>query len=335
MELDGYNIIFTDFDKIKCAGDKWYRSVMNMYKNILKFHGFKVETKDFGYNEPLVIENIDYIDNAIKEKSSNDIYIFNPLDFATLLLNLHKYNESIFALLNNIKYIVFWQEILKDDLNIVGYNDDCIYKKFVFDFFNNSLLNVVSNEQSINSLEKNNITKNKYYMITGYCQINNIVPFPSNESKNIDVLIYGTMHQTYDHRRNAISELLELNKAKYQYNIMVSHDLYGDALDDALQQTKIVVHISSHPNLNHMPWPKITYLQARKVFFIIEDNDELRNKKLKNIVSYNKISRLYSKIKYYLNNPDVRESIILKNYNYIVDNSNMDIIVPDIIKSVM
>lgn len=189
---------------------------------------------------------------------------------------------------------------------------------------NNTLVNSLENDK----LSENNLTPN----INDHILLNK----SNQKNKMIDVLIYGTMHHTYTYRNTLISELQKINSNKY--NIFVSGDLYGDELDEKLRDTKIVVHICSFADLEHMPWPKITYLQSKKVFYIIEDNLELHRKNLEDFVmTYQKgnMHDLFTKIEYYLTNETIREEIIEKNFCYVSKNFNMDIIIPDIIKSVI
>jgi hypothetical protein len=183
----------------------------------------------------------------------------------------------------------------------------------------------------IESTEMDLIDDNNNHLI----EFNNKKPYVKNPDE-IDVFIYGTMHESYAYRNTLISELLQLNNDKY--NIDVCGDIYGEDLDLKLMNSKIVVHVPSFINLEHMPWPKITYLQARKVFYIIEDNEELHKKNLENfVISYQKENApdLFAKIEYYIDKDGVREEIIEKNYNYIYNNSNMDIIIPQMIRSVI
>ena len=332
-----HNIIFTKQDNISwyCTGEIWYRYVNNLYNKIFMSLGYNVIIKDFGVTGKFCIENGEYMDTAIAENSDNDIYIFNTLDFASFLKNpVHK--EQIYRILDTFKYIVLWQEILKEDLSVIGYDkftdDD---KDFVCRFFGGSKFNIISNLTSIVSLQKNNIHQNIYFPITGYSMINDIVPFVFKNKKDIDVLIYGTMNDAYTHRNSIISKLCEMNINNY--NIVVRDNIYGEDLDSMLQRTKIVVHIPSYENLTHMPWPKITYLQARKIFFIIEDNEEIHLMKLDDIVMFyhkNDVADLYAKIDNYLGKPVLREKFILKNYKYIANNFNMDVVLPKLIRSI-
>ncbi len=335
MNTSNYTITFVNQTEVTGAGIKWYRNLMNMYKNILEAKGFTIRMEDLGFFDVFKIKNGSYIETAIENISTNNIYLFNPVDFATFLFNL-PYFPKINDLFKNIKYIVIWQESLKENLSITGYPENLVNKNFVFNFFNNSLLNIVGTLSSIRSLEKNNILKNKHYIMSGYSLINRITPFLSTDDKDIDIFIYGTLHETFTYRNNIIHGLLNYNQNKY--NIVVLDNVYNDNLDHYLKRTKIVLHVNSHQGIVDMPWAKITYLQARKIFFIIEDNDELHIKKLEDTINYykkNDVVDLYQKLESYLNDPLLREEFINKNYEYIVHNSNMDIIFPDIIESAL
>ena len=72
----------------------------------------------------------------------------------------------------------------------------------------------------------------------------------------------------------------------------------------------------------------------KKVFFIIEENDDMYIQGLDNICVYYKRSNLkdlQEKIEYYINNSSERETITNKCFNYIKDNFNMDSLMKKII----
>lgn len=335
-----HTIVFMDQDIVlKSKYTKWYPNVNNLYKKILISKGFTVITQDLGIDELYHIKNNLNIDNMISEISENNIYVFNPIDFASFFLSANKpiLGEKIEYFLKNIKYIVLWQEILQENLHIIGYGE--VDTNFIFNYFKNSKLNIVSNMVSIDNLKKHNINHNVYSTITGYSLINDLIPFNNNIEKDIDILFYGTFHPTYDYRKNTISKLNELNnKNDKKYVIQISENIYDNELDQILQRTKIIIHVPSHANLNHMPWPKITYLQARKIFFIIEDNQELHDNKIDNFIIHykqNDVPDLFRLIEYYLQNDELREKIISENYDYILKNSNMDVMVPNLITKIL
>ena len=336
--IDNYFFAFTNQEYLATisAGAKWYANINKLYKNILTVNHYNVIIKYLRADNSFKPTKKNFYE-LVDKIFENEIYIFNPIDFAGFLLCLPNLQEKIFYFLDHIKYIVIWQEILLENFDIVGYQNSSKHRNYIFKFFNNSILNIVSNSISINSLEKNNIKHNKYFTITGYSLINNIIPFVNDIGyKDIDVFIYGTIHETYTYRNVLLSNLTNINNNKY--NIQTRSNLYGEQLDLMLKRTKLVVHIPSHPNLTHMPWPKITYLQAKKIFFIIEDNDELHQNNLDGfIICYhrNNIHDLFEKIEYFLKNEEFRKKNIDDNYDYILKTANMDKVIPDIIKNLV
>ena len=333
-----YTVVFTNQDFLidQRAGTKWYPNVNNMYKNILTKNGYNIIIKNIREQTGMEISRA-LVTKLIETKTDNEIFILNPIDFAGFFLRLRKLKKLIFNLLDNIKYIVLWQEILMPNFEIIGYTKTKYQKEFVKKFFNRSMLNVVSNLVSINSLVKNNIHHNKYFTITGYSHINDIVPIDDNGTfKDIDIFIYGNNHPTYIYRNNLITGITNVNNNKY--TLYINNNIYGEQLDYILKKTKIVLHIPSHKDLEHMPWPKITYLQSKKIFFIVEDNAELHANNYDSFIPYykrNDIMDMFIKIDYYLKNESVRHALIEKNYNFIAQTSNMDVVVPNLIKEVI
>jgi hypothetical protein len=330
--------VFTDqiFLK-KSAGTKWYQNINKTYKNILSSNGYNVLTKKLRKDDSFDVCEVS-LSQIVSEATNKEIYIFNPIDFACFIVSYDDHKSEIFDMLDKIKYIVIWQEILPDNFEIIGYRYSHMKKDLTMKFFRNSILNISSNLVSISTLMVNNIYHNKYFPVTGYSQINSIIPLNENGIiKDIDVFIYGTMDNSYEYRKNMISRLIEINNNKHK--IIVNDNIFDSNLDSLLIRSKIIVHIPSHNNLVHMPWPKITYLQAKKVFFIIEDNDELHyNVDIEKIVRYYKRGNVYDiieKIDYFLNNENDRIKNIEENYQYTTNNLNMDKNIPDIIQTLV
>ena len=76
-----------------------------------------------------------------------------------------------------------------------------------------------------------------------------------------------------------------------------------------------------------MSWAKIVELMCKKIFFIIEENEEIYNRNLQNIVCMserNNINDIINKINFYKNNEIERNKYIEKSYIYIKKNYNMD-----------
>jgi len=325
-------LIFIDELSVSSAGVRLYNMVNRFYKNILIANHLTVETKTILSNFGWLIDP-HLLSDLIKSSHENDLYIFNPVNFATLLLNLSSHRTLINEFLSKIHYIVLWQETINEDLSIIGYQSIYIDKDFIKSFFMRSKLNVISSHISFNSLEKLNIGHNLYDPITGYSVINNIVPLKMNHKYEIDVLFYGNLATEYSYRTDLIKKFCDFNHngLKMEFH---DNDIYGDDLDNCLKKTKIVIHISSFKDVHYIPWSKITYLQSKKIFYIIEDNDELQKHILKNIiVSFKRgdINDLYRQINYYLANEKERQVIIDKNYDYALNHLNIDVKIPQLI----
>ena len=73
--------------------------------------------------------------------------------------------------------------------------------------------------------------------------------------------------------------------------------------------SKVIIYVPSYEKLRTFPWAKTCELMLNKIFFIVEENDEMYHKNLDSIVVFYKhgdIKDLEEKIKYYLNNSDER-----------------------------
>lgn len=317
-----------------------YANIGHYYKlskticNILETRGYKIAemNRDAAYLDT---------NQFLSQYTPNKILLFNPFDFAYhYMKDLHNIIpvSQIVPFLRRINYIVIWQEVLTSDFQVRGYERPPSMKLLISEFFGNSKLNIVSNAESIESLRSFGIYQNTYSSIGGYSKSNGLVPLPNIETdKTVDVFIYGTLHYSYTYRSNMLSKLQELNQAKNNYNIQFSCNAHDEELDGCLCKTKMVVHIPSHAELEHMPWAKMAYLHVRKVFFIIESNKEAcTDPNFAHIPCYQHgdVQDLYNKISYYLQNPYERNRIIEKNYEYITTHSNLDIIIPNLVKTI-
>src|SRR5690606_712252 len=119
------NLIFIDEPK---ATAKYYNDINIFYKQLLQQKGYNVTSKSIMINNTYNT-TLTKINQCIELK--DNIFILNPINFATLLF-ASDINNS-FKLINSIKYIVLWQEILNNDLTIVGYHR--INNNFLIQFF--------------------------------------------------------------------------------------------------------------------------------------------------------------------------------------------------------
>lgn len=170
-------------------------------------------------------------------------------------------------------------------------------------------------------------TKNKYYLES--VGIKNLTYFPPyielpfnilNIEKTIDCLFYGTIvSHIPDSYRNKMIESIK-NELSSEINFVACGNLYDNELIEKINCSKIVLHIPSHDNLRTMPWAKISYLMTNKIFFIIEENDELFLRNLQDTIIYYKrgnINDLKNKIIYYKDN-EQEKKMLQKNVTNIL-----------------
>ena len=324
--------VFMVHENVQCYA-KYYHNVTMSIHNVLKTCGYKTicQSRDIYKDLPKMLAGY----------TPNQIYVLNPFDFSYFCM-LPYYGldySSITSVLQKINYIVIWQEVLTSDYRVVGYPPLKGFDEYIRQFFGNSKLNLISNKTSLDSLISFNIHHNFYTTVSGYSEINGLVPFDNMPiEKTIDVLVYGSIHTEYIYRSQIIEQLQDINKSNgNKYTMVFAEQIHDDDLDWHLRRARIVVHIPSFPALVHMPWAKIAYLQVRGVFFIIEENDELYTKSDYAHIPFYKHSDsqgLYEKIGYYLQHPEEVKTIVEKNSNYIKVHSNLDVLIPNLIKTI-
>lgn len=320
-------IILFDYNKTKFVNNKWYSQLVDQYRNILWMNNFMFKVVNV-FNRKGKIDKNKLLD--VYRNNMNNLYLFTPIDFALLLISITYCLNEIIEFISKISYVILWQEIMNTDLSIIGYNINDDQKYFIKHFFSSAKLTICSNMVSIESLAHHKIFNTIYYIISGYSEINKCIPL-HRKPTDIDILIYGTIHKSYIYRTNIINNVISYFK---NLRIEIKNDIFRDELDDYLSRTKIVLHVPSHSNLSHMPWPKISSLQAKKVFFIIENNKELHDRQLNSImVYYYDIHHLFSLIETYLDDSK-RQEYVEKNYKFIIENSNMDIFIPKIFNTI-
>ena len=301
----------------------WYNHVNTLYKNILQTKIYDIEVRRLLFGDCWGHNKLyETLSSELNKIDKTAIYILNPIHYAIFITNIRKQGvaEKIYKFLGDINYLLIWQEVLTDDFHVIGYNENMYNPVFSKYFFKHAKKILVSNRVSIKVFDKHDIHNYEYNIITGYSEINNIKPLSSKINKDIDILIYGTLNKKYHYRFNLIERIKKDNK--YGYNIVVSDNLFNDNLIYHLKRTKIVIHVPSYANLQHMPWPKITHLQAMKVLFMIEENDEMHSQGLDNIVLWykqNDVADIYDKLGKIINDNSERNEVIERNYDWIKD----------------
>lgn len=301
--------------------DNWayfYKNKMNYYLNICKNKfNIKISKIDVGK----YMNNTDY---DIIEENENTLLIFDELAYFNIFYKYIKSDKDnklyILDYLKNTNYILFFTELFENkELKTIG----CYFydKDFSINFFKNANKLMLCNTRNINYLIENDIKNNIiYFPPFGYNEIFKI----NNKSKKNDLLIYGNILDTFTHR-NTYLEKIKFFSKENNINCIIRDDLFGEEKNLILDETKIVIHIPSHEKLHSMPWAKINELMAKKVFFIIEENEELHIKNLNNIIiSYKNYDDLQNKIIFYLENENERNKICEKCYKYIIENFNIE-----------
>ena len=182
--------------------------------------------------------------------------------------------------------------------------------------------------KNINYLLKHNIYDNiTYFPPIGYSQLYiDKYNITFNDRKIYDILFYGNL-LNFSYRKGIINNIKDICD-KNNYNFLIRDDLYSDnEKQEILGKTKIVLHIPSHKNLHSFPWAKTCELILKRIFFIIEENEEMYIQGLDKICVFykrNDIDDLKSKIIYYLNNELERQNIIEKLHKYFITKFNID-----------
>ena len=250
------------------------------------------------------------------------------------LMSLDVFNEAK-RLINEDKE----QYIVNNYYFLSNYNELILTNNFINNILHNiRLLFYKKAKYIITSISKNveyfklNNFSNVYYNLpTSYSIINNYTPI-YNKTYIYDVVFYGSMFT--DYRNNMLKKINEFccmnNIIYYQ-----SDNLYGSRKHSILNHSKIVIHIPSHDLLEHFPWQKVSELMAKKIFFIIEENEELYKLNLnKTVIFYKKNNEydLANKIQYYLLNEDKRDIVTNDCFDFIYTHYNSDKFVETILK---
>lgn len=315
---------------------KFYNYVKNYYFKIISnnFESVSISiTKVFNNKYHPFIDN-DF-NKYFPDRDDDKTYVFGELDYVYLIFN-YLYVDQVNAMniINKINYFVYFSEIFIDEsLTYFGLPEPG--NDFTKSFFRNAKKILIQDTKNKIFLMKNDISNDKiiYHPIYGYSPINSIVPLPDT-TKEIDVLIYGNFPVNKDigedifPYRATMTNKVKLFCETTGYKFMMSECLHGEDKDNILKKTKIVIHIPSH-QVRTLPWAKITELMAKKVFFIVEESDEIYCRNLQNqIVFYKKNDTnnkdLFTKIFKYIDNDADRHEYIEKNFNYIKNNYNMD-----------
>jgi len=292
----------------------YYKYKLNNYINILKNHNIYVEkinagkymTNEFNYN---------FI------HSKKNFFIFDELSYFHILnkycISDEQNKNKILDFISNSNYLIIFTELFIND-KLQTYGCSIFDKQMSILFFKNAKKIIICNTKNIIYLIKNNIYNNVYYYPP--IQYNkNLKLLNKNNNKEIDILFYGNIINTFKYRIDYIDKIKTICK-NHNKIFLTNQNLFNTEKYELLSKTKIVIHIPSHENLHTFPWAKVVELMNNKVFFIIEENEEMYIKNIENIVIYYKKNNIYDlekKLIYYLNENEKREEVIEKCYTYI------------------
>lgn len=300
----------------------FYMRNIEKYKNIL-IQNNNIETKNVKLKTINSFNSSNIIDYLVIDKSY--IFILDDLTISILIYSYNEFKVIINNFISNNKYYILINEyFMNEKLIITG----CGIENYEFTklLFKKSLKTVLLNTRNIRYLLDNNINNYEYFPAYGYSLINNIKPLENNK-KEIDVLWYGNIGNTsFSAYRKKIVKMLDFYCKKNYIHFKQYDNLYNDK-DNILSKTKIVIHIPQKKNYHILSWAKIVELMAKKVFFIIEENEEIFIKNIQNIICISKrnnFNDLLNKIIYYLKYETKRNDYVEKSFNFIKNNYNMD-----------
>lgn len=139
-------------------------------------------------------------------------------------------------------------------------------------------------------------------------------------SEKIDILCYGTLknNNNYHYRNVMFQKIKDFTKETKMKNIISTY-LWNDIKGNILNESKIVIHIPKNKNIETFPWSKVCILMKLGIFFIIEENKEMYDKKLENLIVFYKkgdFNDLKEKVQYYLENEMERKKAITRYLEY-------------------
>ena len=308
---------------------KFYEKNDMLQYNILKHKGFNVEIVKI----KLQTVKSFYVTNLLEQIvfNKNDIYVISDVFYNILLtyyIQVKNRREELINILKKTNYVFLSSELIKDEtLKITG----CVLNDFKFTkkFMKYAILNYFMNLKNINYLLNVNLYNYVYYPPFGYSEINNIKELEQNTEKSIDVLFYGNnpiINGVYmcSYRNEILNKLKEHCENK-KINFVCLEKVFDK--DEYLKNTKIVLQIPNYKHFHSFPWAKVSELMAKKIFFIIEENEEMYVQELDKLVVYYKrddFNNLCELISYYIKNEHERNIKIEKCYKFIKKNYNID-----------
>ena len=302
------------------------------------------------FDFPIDFSINDFIEYQTENYEKNTLYIFNSIDYYYLTINATENNvNNITKFLELNNYIFFHYEVYtNDNLEQIGYlnynsslfsngliGDD--RKDLICNFYKNANTVILQSHRNIEHLKQNYDCKNiVYFPCLGYSKINNFIPLLQTK-KEIDLLFYGTISKTYTHRHDMILKLVKYSD-KNNINFIYDETIYGSNKDEFLLKSKIVLHLPILLESKIAPsWCKIMELMCKKIFFIIEENDEIYKENLQNTIifyKHNDFTDLTNKINYFLFSNEAsnhRNEVVNNCYELVTNKYNIDEFVGNLI----
>lgn len=265
------------------------------------------------------------------------LILLNDLDYAILLKTYidsdWRTKSIILEILRRKNHVAYCCEVIANsDLQTVG--NPLKDKAFALAYFGNARFLAICNTRNATFLKAAGVSENVRLLPTyGYSPINGIVPLDESPYKPIDVLIYGNLHASFTYRTELINTVVR-HCMDRGWTYVVTMFLDQDKIK-VLRHSKVVVHCPSH-DCETFPWAKAAELMARKVFFLIEMNDEVRSLGLeKTVATYarNDSDGLRRALDLYVPSHRLRAESRERCFEFIRQMYNMDEFIPKLIES--
>lgn len=312
------DIVFFSHKKADTWATYYCTKTINLMKR-LKEMKYNIELVEWGAYCNVQPENIIKKISGKTDLINRKLYIFDELTYFSLFVLWKSDKDLVQNFLTSVSYHVFFCELFcTDDFDTIGGPPNI--SDFAKMYFINARKIFLCNTQNITFLIKKNITYDKivYFPLQPFKDMDNNQTL-ENE-KDFDIIFYGNVIDNYNfvYRKKMLEKLEKYGKESNK-NIVITDCLYHEEKFKNIFNSKIVLHIPSHEKLNSFPWAKVSELMKRKVFFIVEENEEMYIRGLDKIVIFYKMSNfedLKQKLEYYLEHPEKRIENIQKCHEY-------------------
>lgn len=247
----------------------------------------------------------------INTSSTNKLFIFDELCYFSFYYLWLTHRTIVSQFLSRVSYHIFFSEIFENNnLSTVGCESKHIHH-FAIYFFKNAKKIYLCDTMNSEYLVNNGISKEQIVYFPLYVDtfsFSNFQEMAQNDTDTrIDILFYGNI-LNLSYREHMLSSIREYAQQTNK-TCVISNSVYDQDKKKMLLNTNIVIHIPIFKNLRSFPWAKVAELMKSKVFFIIEENEEMYIQDLDKIIVYyerHNLEDLKNKIEYYLQNTDKR-----------------------------